>query len=153
MNSKMISGYKTDRLYKLNPLIRLLSKSFEKVTPRENVVIDESLVLFHGRTILRQYISNKSHRYGLKIYKLCSVDGYTWRFILYKSKGETVPGLSHFESIIMALMKGLFKKGRTLYINNFYSSVETATNLIAKAAYRIADKVLGQILIFHLMDV
>ena len=76
----------SDRLHKIRPLIDLISKNFELYTPGEKVVIDESLVLFRGRTILRQYIPNKSHKYGFKFYKLCSVGGYTWRFIIYAGK-------------------------------------------------------------------
>merc|ERR1712121_200227 len=49
----------SDRLFKLHPLIQLLSQNFEKFTPGEKVVIDESMVCFRGRTILRQYNPSK----------------------------------------------------------------------------------------------
>lgn len=125
----------TDRLYKLRPLITLISQNFEKYTPGEKVVIDESLVHFRGRTILRQYIPNKAHRYGLKFYKLCAINGYVWRFIIYKGKGDTAPGLGHSEHITLALMEGLLREGRTLYVDNFYSSVVLARELQKKSTY------------------
>lgn len=125
----------SDRLYKVRSLIRLLSQSFEKVTPGEKVVIDESLVMFRGRTILRQYIPNKKHKYGFKIYKLCSVDGYTWKFKIYKGKGDTSQDLKHSEYVAMSLMEGLLREGRTLYIDNFYSSVALARVLLEKSTY------------------
>ena len=81
----------TDRLYKLKLLIYLISQNFLKFTPAELVVIDESLVLFRGRTIVRQYIPNKAHKYGLKFYKLCTVEDHTWKFIPYKGQGDTAP--------------------------------------------------------------
>ncbi|XP_066981592.1 piggyBac transposable element-derived protein 4-like [Macrobrachium rosenbergii] len=74
----------SNRLFKLQPLIRLLSRNFKKFTPGEKVVTDESMVFFRGRTILRQYNPSKSHKYGLKVYKLCPVDGHTWEFMVYK---------------------------------------------------------------------
>ncbi|XP_068204630.1 piggyBac transposable element-derived protein 4-like [Palaemon carinicauda] len=125
----------SDRLFKLRPLIQLLSRNFKKFTPGEKVVIDESMVLFRGRTILRQYNPSKSHKYGLKVYKLCSVDGYTWEFMIYKGKGDNAPGIEHAEYITRALMDGLLSEGRTLYIDNFYSSVPLSRYLLGKSTY------------------
>jgi hypothetical protein len=125
----------SDRLYKLRPLIQLLSQSFEKYTPGENVVIDESLVLFRGRTILRQYIPNKKHKYGFKFYKLCSVEGYTWRFRIYTGRGEASGNLMHSEYITLSLMEGLLREGRTLYVDNYYSSVAVSRLLLEKSTY------------------
>ncbi|RUM28751.1 MAG: hypothetical protein DSY42_07870 [Aquifex sp.] len=126
-------GDESDRLYKVRSLIRLLSQNLEKVTPGEKVVIDESLVMFCGRTILQQYIPNKKHKYGFKVYKLCSVDGYTWKFIIYKGKGDISQDLKHSEYIAMSLMEGLLREGRPLYIDNFYSSVALARVLLEKS--------------------
>ena len=106
----------SDRLYKLRPLIQLLSRNLKKLTPVEKVVIDKSMVLFRGRTILRQYNPSKSHKYGLKVYKLCSVDGYTWEFMIYKGKGDNAPGIEHAQNITRSLMDGLLTKGRILFI-------------------------------------
>ena len=125
----------TDRLYKLKPLIDIISHNFLKFTPGKDVVIDESLVLFPGRTILRQYTPNKAHRYGLKFYKLCTVDGYTWKFFIYKGQGDTAPNLSHSEYVTLSLMEGLLKEGRTLYVDNFYSSVTLARKLLENKTY------------------
>ena len=124
-----------DRLYKLRPLLALLKQNFIKYTPGEKVVIDESLVHFRGRTILRQYIPNKKHKYGLKFYKLCSVEGYTWNFIIYKGKGDTFLGASHGDSIVQALMEGLLNEGRILYVDNFYTSTTLAKHLLEKRTY------------------
>ena len=125
----------SDRLCKLRPLISMLSLNFEKFTPGEKVVIDESLVHFRGRTILRQYIPNKAHKYGLEFYKLCDVNGYTWRFIIYKGKGDLSNEFSHSEYITLQLMEGLLREGRTLYVDNFYSSVVLAKTLLDKSTY------------------
>ena len=43
-NNSQLDG--TDRLYKLKPLIHLISQNFLKFTPGELVVKDESLVLY-----------------------------------------------------------------------------------------------------------
>lgn len=37
-------------------------------TPFQKLVIDESLVLFRGRLLFRQYIKSKAHRFGIKLF-------------------------------------------------------------------------------------
>lgn len=69
---------KEDRLYKISPLINAFNNiSGRFYRPGKSVCIDESLVPFRGRIIFKQYIPNKRHRYGIKLFKLCSSLGYT----------------------------------------------------------------------------
>ncbi|KAJ8937302.1 hypothetical protein NQ314_011941 [Rhamnusium bicolor] len=59
--------------------------------PGEVFSIDESMVPFRGRLIIKQYIPNKSSKYGVKIFKICDEKGYTYDSIMYKGKsGELV---------------------------------------------------------------
>lgn len=70
-----------DRLRKLTPLLNRLRETFQSViTPSEYICIDETLVPFRGRLSFRQYISNKRHKFGIKLFKLCLKDGYTIDF-------------------------------------------------------------------------
>jgi len=45
--------------------------------------VDEVIVKFKGRVILRQYIPKKRKRCGIKIYKLCDESGYTYDMRVY----------------------------------------------------------------------
>lgn len=78
---------RSNRLYKIDSVVKILNRTFAEVyTPSENIYIDESMVPFQGRIIFRQYISGKRHKYGVKLYKLCSEGGYTYNFIIYTGK-------------------------------------------------------------------
>ncbi|KAJ8879450.1 hypothetical protein PR048_020058 [Dryococelus australis] len=57
-------------------------------SPEENMAIDESLIPFRGRLKFRQYIPNKRHRYGIKVYKLWLLQRYTWHAKIYTGKEE-----------------------------------------------------------------
>ncbi|KAJ8883557.1 hypothetical protein PR048_015401, partial [Dryococelus australis] len=46
--------------------------------PGENFVIDETLIPWSGRLVFRQWIPNKAHKYGIKLFKLCSNEGKKW---------------------------------------------------------------------------
>lgn len=55
--------------------------------------IDESVVPFIGRLVFRQYLKNKKHRHGIKIFKLCLKDFYTLQYNIY------MPGKKLYEKL------------------------------------------------------
>lgn len=118
------------RLYKINPLIELLNTKFQNAfNPDEDVCIDESMIPFRGRLLFRQYIPGKRHKYGLKLYKLCLKGGYTWSVKLYSGKENNVREISVSSKVVMDLMQPLLGEGRTLYTDNYYTSVSLAHDL------------------------
>ena len=51
--------------------------------PFQDLVIDESMVLFKGRLIFKQYIRTKGHRFGTKLFVLCDCEtGYVLDYIV-----------------------------------------------------------------------
>jgi hypothetical protein len=81
--------------YKLECLIQLLVKKFQEVyNPGHVFCVDETIVPFRGRFIMRQYMPQKTHKYGIKLL-LCADNGYTWNIKLYCGKeqdaGASVP--------------------------------------------------------------
>ena len=115
-----------DRLWKIRPLYMMLRRRFAKFfKPFRNVVIDESLVLFRGRLMFRQYIPAKRHRWGIKYFVLCDCkSGYVLDFMIYSGKGEAVeePGLGKTGTVVKILLEDYFGKGHVLYTDNFYTS-------------------------------
>nr|CAH7746879.1 unnamed protein product [Callosobruchus chinensis] len=116
-----------DRLFRIRPILDLLNSRFQSVlTPGKEVVIDESMIPWRGRLGIRQYIKNKRHKYGVKLYKLCTVEGYTLNIRIYCGKETTQnadPNDPHTVKVVMDLMQNVVGSGRSLYADNFYSSV------------------------------
>lgn len=78
---------RSNRLFKIDPFIQILSKTFSEVYKLdEYVCIDESVVPFRRKVIYRKYIKRKRHKYGIKLYKLCFEGGYMNKFIVYAGK-------------------------------------------------------------------
>lgn len=51
------------RLGRISPLIVILNNIFKnKKSPGQGIVVDESMIPFRGRLLLRQYLPNKSHK-------------------------------------------------------------------------------------------
>lgn len=117
----------TNRLYKIeNILSKLISNYQDILQPGKILVIDESMVPFRGRLHFRQYIPNKTHKYGVKLYKLCSPEGYTFNVNVYCGKNDkdnTQENVGHSQAVVLKLLRSVNpKQGRILYADNFYSS-------------------------------
>nr|XP_022912443.1 piggyBac transposable element-derived protein 4-like [Onthophagus taurus] len=126
-----------DKLQKITPLVNKLRTSFQcQMTPSEYVCIDETLVPFRGRLKFRQYISNKRHKFGIKLFKLCLKDGYTYDFQVYcgKSKDGHVSVLT---KVVMDLMTNILDSGRILCTDNYYTSVSLANALLHRKTHLI----------------
>jgi hypothetical protein len=95
----------------------LLEKFQNNVTPKEAVCIDETLVPFRGRLSFRQFIKNKCHKFGIKLYKLCLEKGYTYNMTVYCGQ-DKVEGQTSSQNVVLTLAKNLFNKGRTIYTDN-----------------------------------
>lgn len=77
------------KLYKIERFLKMFVDRCQHLKiPGEGICIDESLILFRGRLLFRQYIPNKRHRYGIKLFKLCSAGGYTHNIQIYAGKNE-----------------------------------------------------------------
>jgi hypothetical protein len=102
-----------DRLYKVRPIItRVLKNIRESIYPDQPLAIDEAMIFWRGRLAFRQYISNKRHKYGIKLYELTTDDGFILNIIIYVGKG-TLSDIdsTHTQSVVKELMKQYLQKG------------------------------------------
>nr|XP_033331394.1 piggyBac transposable element-derived protein 4-like [Megalopta genalis]XP_033331633.1 piggyBac transposable element-derived protein 4-like [Megalopta genalis]XP_033332067.1 piggyBac transposable element-derived protein 4-like [Megalopta genalis] len=93
--------------------------------PRQNIVVDESLLLWKGRLSFKQYISSKRARFGVKSFILAeSETGYIYNLKLYDGRisNEGQSRLGKSGSIVMNLSRNLLNEGRTIYLDNWYTS-------------------------------
>ncbi|KAK7095548.1 hypothetical protein V1264_006938 [Littorina saxatilis] len=143
-----------DRLYKIRPVLDHLHERFQEVyEPRQAVCVDESLLLWKGRLIFRQYIPLKRARFGIKVYLCCESDGmargsggYCYRFKVYAGKEDPVnevqpvlqavgadnPSMSASEKMVLYLIAPLLHKGYHVYTDNWYSSLRLYLYLLEK---------------------
>ena len=81
-----------DRLFKIRDIMNMLKEKLNTVYyPPEHITVDESLILFKGRLLFKQYMKSKRSRFGIKFYELSTADGILLDFILYQ--GNIEPGL------------------------------------------------------------
>ncbi|CAI6371956.1 unnamed protein product [Macrosiphum euphorbiae] len=127
----------TNRLYKLGTVIDdIIINSNHCMQPLKDLCIDESLVKFMGRLAFKQYIKNKRDRFGVKEFKLCIPPCYTIALKIYAGK-EASPESSVGTKIVMELGEPFLDCGRTLYVDNWYSSVELAEQLKTRKTHLV----------------
>ncbi|KAJ6639382.1 PiggyBac transposable element-derived protein 4, partial [Pseudolycoriella hygida] len=126
----------------VNRLVNALIKNFNDVyTPGKNLSLDESLLLFRGRLSFRQYIKNKSAKYGIKFYELTTNDGYVLNLTIYQGKDQENNTNSGGESggktekIVQTLIKPYLNQGHNLFMDNFYNSFNLSTYLLSKQTH------------------
>jgi hypothetical protein len=62
----------------------MLNDAYAKYySPTEHLTVDEIIVLFKGRVVFKQYILKKHKHFGIKVYKLCDSEGYTYDMRVY----------------------------------------------------------------------
>lgn len=90
---------------------------FKVYEPGSAVTIDESLIPYRGRFSFRQYIKNKAHCDGIKIFKLCSGSGFTHKLQIYADKfpdrKTSIPS-----SVVLSLVELISNTGRTVCTDN-----------------------------------
>lgn len=119
-----------DRFHKIQSLVDKVVYNFQTVLdPGETVCIDESLIPFRGRLVMRQYLKGKRHKYGIKMFKLCCNEDYTHNIQIYAGKNldqhQTTPS-----RVVMKLAEPLLDYGRTMVTDNWYTSLSLAEQLL-----------------------
>jgi len=86
--------------------------------PGKNVSIYESMILWRGRLIFRQYIEGKGHKFGIKFYILAEPNGLNLKIMIYTgqklSQLEQPHSNSYTENVVINLMEGKLFKGYSL---------------------------------------
>ncbi|XP_065662617.1 piggyBac transposable element-derived protein 4-like [Hydra vulgaris] len=115
------------RLCKVTGLLDHLNNTMDNIyCPNKNIPIDESMILWKGYLVFRQYVKNKRHKY----------DGLVLKVKIYF--GETTLGKHLFDqtgAIVLDLMEKFLGKGYHLYTDNFYNSFELTKHMINQKTY------------------
>ncbi|XP_049456868.1 piggyBac transposable element-derived protein 4-like [Epinephelus fuscoguttatus] len=110
------------------PWVQRLSHMFN---PGADVCVDEQLVGFKGRCSFRQYMPSKPAKYGIKIWTLADVStSYAWNMAIYSGKEEASREVGQGKRVVLQMTQGL--EGRTVTIDNFFTSYELGTELLKR---------------------
>ncbi|XP_051168542.1 piggyBac transposable element-derived protein 4-like [Leptopilina boulardi] len=128
-----------DKLYKVRPLIEVLNKNIKKHYRNSmTVAVDESMILFKGRSTLKQYNPMKPIKRGYKVWCLAaSQTGYVLSFEVYtgKSDSSVSSGYTLGERVVIQLTDHLRNTGILVAFDKFFTSVNLMKELKAKQIF------------------
>jgi len=119
-----------DRIWEVREIFSMFLSRYKKYFyPFQKMVVDESLLLYKGRLVFKQYIPTKRHRFGIKLFVLCDCDtGIVLDMIVYTGTDVDIPKVSKNDplgmsgAIIKKMMAPYMGKGHILYTDNWYTS-------------------------------
>jgi hypothetical protein len=122
----------------LKPLLDLLKAIFMSINiPGSTITVDETMVPWKGRLLFKKYIPGKSHKYGVKIYKVAGTNEYAWNFMVYTGKQDSVTDHGHNQTVVMDLIDDLSGCYRTVVADNFFTTISLAKLLLQNDTYLI----------------
>ncbi|KAG5881925.1 hypothetical protein JTB14_038446 [Gonioctena quinquepunctata] len=102
---------------------------------QKKLSIDDSMLLWRGRLMFRQYIKNKKDKYGIKFYLLTESNGTIMKIQIYTGAADDMGGKGHATKIVLNLANNYLDQGYSLYMDNFYNSVDLARQLLERNTY------------------
>lgn len=117
------------RAYKIENLFKIFNENCKTLLePGNELVIDETMVPWKGRLSFKQYIKGKSSKYGVKLYKLCTTNGYCCETKIYtgKSSNRSTKDVGYAHQTVLEIMDNYLYSDKILYADNFYTSIPLA---------------------------
>lgn len=113
-----------DKLFKIRPVLDAIRKNMATLEPEEHNSVDEIIIPFKGRSSIKQYIKNKPHKWGFKMFARAGSSGLLYDCEIYVGKGTTlVSSLGISGDIVIRLCKNIpLHKNYKLYCDNWFTS-------------------------------
>ena len=130
-------GY--DKLYKVRPLLeKIRLNSQASYQPHQQLAVDEAMILFKGRSVMKQYLPLKPIKRGYKMWCLCdSSNGYMYNMSLYTGADDSSNEDSLSSRVVQHLVQPLYNANHHIYMDNYFSSIALATKLAENNTYTI----------------
>ena len=127
-----------DKVYKVRPLVDKLNKEFmHQCVCSSSQSIDEAMILFKGRSSLKQYMPLKPIKRGYKVWiRSDSSTGYAFQFQIYTGKshdGQICVGLG--ERVVLSLCEVLKDTYCHVTFDNFFTSFDLMEKLFSWNIY------------------
>lgn len=129
-----------DKLWKVRPIFDSVLSRCKELDVEKNVCVDEQMVPFKGHSNIKQYIKNKPHPWGFKLFLLCGASGLTYNFIIYQGNTTEInPQLSkkfgQGAAIVLQLSEVLAPRKHTLFCDNYFTSYNLIEVLNQKSIF------------------
>uniref|UniRef100_A0A0N5BTV0 DDE_Tnp_1_7 domain-containing protein n=1 Tax=Strongyloides papillosus TaxID=174720 RepID=A0A0N5BTV0_STREA len=112
--------------------------TYKLYNPSKNLSVDEAMLNFRGFVPYRQYIVNKKHAHGIKMYSLCEPTGLVLCLDFYMRRSKMnfeYAEIGHSGTVVLELLENYLYERRSVFIDNYYSSIVLAQILYQKKTF------------------
>ena len=96
----------TDWLAKIRSVTDFFNTKMKTIYyPGRELSLDEAIIIWHDCLQFKQYIKNKRHKYGIKLYMLTEPDGLILKCHAYKGSSDIFSGAGHTEKIVLHFLE------------------------------------------------
>lgn len=135
------AGY--DPLFRMRRIIKILNAQFDSIPKTSRLCVDEQMCSTKMKHHLRQYMPNKPHKWGIKLFVLCDSNGFAYSFEVYVGAGDNVvldgcPDLGSSANVVVRLSQTIPDFNHfILYFDNFYTSIPLLVYLPARGIFSL----------------
>lgn len=126
---KLVGHPVHDRLHKIRPVTQHLNERFATVPMDQRLCVGEQMCAIKVGHFLKQYLPNKPHKWGFKLYVLYDLMGYAHKFEIYSGQenSDNIPGepdLGATGNVVVRLIRGVPRMvNHIISFDNFYTSL------------------------------
>ncbi|CAF4434747.1 unnamed protein product [Rotaria magnacalcarata] len=119
-----------DRAHKVRPLLNIIKENFRTISKEEKLSVDEQIIPFKGRSIMKQHMPNKPNRWGYKMFLLAGGEsGICYDFVFYTGKGNKQEH-GFCTDIVLDLCETVPRFiNHKLYFDNYFTTIRLQVEL------------------------
>lgn len=127
-----------DRAYKVRPLLDIVKQNFRRIPKEEKLSVDEQIIPFKGRSIMKQHMPMKPNHWGYKMFVLAGGEsGICYDFIFYTGKSDKSEH-GFCTNIVLALCETVPRSiNHKLFSDNFYTTIQLQVELHKLGIYAV----------------
>lgn len=127
-DNSLLSKENKDKIYKIRPLLEILNNQFRLLYyGTRQLSVDESIVKFKGRSVLKQYNPMKPVKRGYKLWCLSDQYGFIKKLDIYQGKNEAIEAkykeYTLGERVVLHLTEEEWGKKKFIYFDNYYTTL------------------------------
>jgi hypothetical protein len=127
-----------DRAFKVRPLLNIVKENFRQIPKEENLCVDEQIIPFKGRSVMKQHMPNKPNRYGYKMFLLAGGEsGICYDYVLYTGKNNNTQH-GFCTDITLELCETVPRKmNYKVYYDNYFTTIRLQVELMKMGIFSI----------------
>ena len=128
-----------DRFWKVRPMLDRVLKGCRQNKRTEAASIDEQMIPFHGKVIMRQFVRGKPEPVGIKNFVMTTPTGIPLDFYLYEGKGSSlesaltpVPEKLDIGGRMVLKLTDTLPAGVSVYTDRYFTSIPLIDALLSR---------------------